>query len=75
MKVKDPVCGMTIEDSEAAATSTYKGETYYFCSKPCKEDFDKDPEAFVSEKAFVIVPLESCHLDIGRKSAKIIIVV
>jgi Cu+-exporting ATPase len=51
MKVVDPVCHMTIEDSEAAATSTYKGETYYFCSRPCKEDFDKDPEAYLGEKA------------------------
>ena len=50
MKVKDPVCGMTIEDKEAAATSTYKGDIYYFCSKPCKEDFDKDPGSFVGEK-------------------------
>ncbi len=51
MKVIDPVCKMTIEDKDAAATSTYKGTTYYFCSKPCKEDFDKNPEAFVAQKA------------------------
>jgi Cu+-exporting ATPase len=51
MKVTDPVCKMTIEDKDAAATSTYKGKTYYFCSKPCKEDFDKDPESFLGEKA------------------------
>ena len=47
MKVIDPVCKMKIEDSEAAATSTYKGMTYYFCSKHCKEAFDKAPESFV----------------------------
>jgi Cu+-exporting ATPase len=51
MKVIDPVCGMTIEDKDAAATSVYKGATYSFCSKPCKEDFDKDPESFLGEKA------------------------
>ncbi|HWR72501.1 MAG TPA: YHS domain-containing protein, partial [Nitrospirota bacterium] len=51
MKVTDPVCKMTIEDAEAAATSIYKGTTYYFCSKPCKQDFDKDPESFIGEKA------------------------
>jgi Cu+-exporting ATPase len=51
MKVKDPVCSMIIEDSEAVATSTYKGTTYYFCSKPCKEDFDKDPESFLGESS------------------------
>lgn len=51
MQVKDPVCNMTIEDSKAAATSTYKGKTYYFCSKGCKESFDKDPEAFIGKKS------------------------
>ncbi len=47
MKATDPVCKMVIEDKKAAATSSYKGKTYYFCSKSCKEDFDKDPEAYV----------------------------
>ncbi len=49
MKVTDSVCKMTIEDKDAAATSEYKGVKYYFCSKPCKEDFDKDPELFVGK--------------------------
>ncbi len=51
MKVKDPVCGMTIEDSDAAAKSAYHGTTCYFCSTSCKEDFDKDPESYVGQKA------------------------
>ena len=51
MKIIDPVCKMTIEDNEAVATSTYKGKTYYFCSMPCKEDFDKDPVAYAEDKA------------------------
>ena len=52
MKVIDPVCKMTIEEMNAVATSTYKGTTYYFCAKPCKEKFDKDPEVFLGEKAY-----------------------
>jgi Cu+-exporting ATPase len=47
MQVTDPVCNMTIEDKEAVATSSYKGATYYFCSMPCKEKFDNDPDAFI----------------------------
>lgn len=50
MKVIDPVCNMTIEDQDAAATSTYKGVTYYFCARACKEDFDNDPETYIKEK-------------------------
>jgi Cu+-exporting ATPase len=50
MKVTDPVCKMIIEESDAVATSIYKGKTYYFCSMPCKEDFDKDPKSFLEAK-------------------------
>lgn len=49
MKVTDPVCKMTIADKDAAATSKYKGTTYYFCSKACKEDFDNNPEDFLGK--------------------------
>jgi Cu+-exporting ATPase len=41
MKVKDPVCGMTIEDSKAAARGTYGSETVYFCSTACKATYDR----------------------------------
>ncbi len=43
----DPVCGMNVDESKAAATSSYKGQTYYFCAKVCKESFDKDPEKYL----------------------------
>ncbi len=46
---KDPVCGMNVEENEAAATSSYKGQTYYFCAKVCKESFDKDPEKYLNK--------------------------
>jgi Cu+-exporting ATPase len=48
MKVKDPVCGMTIEEKDAAGTSSYQGKTYYFCSPSCKEKFEKDPGSFAA---------------------------
>ena len=47
----DPVCGMEVEKEEAAGSSTYKGETYYFCSPHCKEEFDKNPEKYLKEKS------------------------
>lgn len=56
MKVTDPVCKMTIEDKDAAATSEYKGATYYFCSNNCRSKFEADPESFISIK--VSVPQE-----------------
>ncbi|HSD50095.1 MAG TPA: HAD-IC family P-type ATPase, partial [Candidatus Methylomirabilis sp.] len=45
--VRDPVCGMTIEVADAAATSRYDGQTIYFCAIGCKEKFDAGPERFL----------------------------
>ncbi|NWF53155.1 MAG: heavy metal translocating P-type ATPase [Nitrospirae bacterium] len=53
MNVTDPVCKMTIEEKDAVGTSTYKDVTYFFCSEICKEEFDKNPETFIGEKAIV----------------------
>ena len=41
MKVKDPVCGMIIEDSTAAARGVYDGNTVYFCSEACHRTYDR----------------------------------
>ncbi|CAN5596498.1 YHS domain-containing protein [soil metagenome] len=46
MQVKDPVCSMVFEDSEASATVEHGGKTYYFCSKDCAETFEDDPEDY-----------------------------
>lgn len=40
---KDPVCGMEIDENDAAATSEHNGKTYYFCSTGCKQAFDQEP--------------------------------
>jgi len=47
----DPVCGMTVEKERAAATSEYKGVTYYFCAPGCKTAFDEDTEKYIHGKA------------------------
>jgi Cu+-exporting ATPase len=44
----DPVCKMTVEPARAAAQSTYRGQTYYFCAVGCKQQFDKEPEKYLS---------------------------
>lgn len=44
---RDPVCRMEVNEKEAAATSVYKGQTYYFCHTSCKEKFDKEPELYL----------------------------
>lgn len=45
-QVKDPVCGMRIEEKDAVAEVEYEGTTYYFCSDDCRETFEEDPEDY-----------------------------
>lgn len=46
----DPVCGMTVNPDDAAGSSEYQGQTYYFCSKGCKAAFDKEPEKYIGKQ-------------------------
>lgn len=48
-KVTDPVCGMRIEPSQAAAETNYQGQLYYFCSEECKSKFDRDPQKYTDK--------------------------
>ena len=48
-QVTDPVCGMHIDPQQAAGSSEYQGQTYYFCSTGCKRQFDKNPQQFVGQ--------------------------
>ena len=48
-RVKDPVCGMTIDSASAAGQSQYQGRTIYFCSTHCKQQFDADPGKFAAK--------------------------
>jgi len=43
----DPVCKMDVDPKKAAAQSTYKGQTVYFCAVGCKEKFDADPGKYI----------------------------
>ncbi len=48
---KDLVCGMEVDPDEATArglTSEYEGQTYYFCGRGCKRQFDLNPQQYVS---------------------------
>jgi YHS domain-containing protein len=43
----DRVCGMNVDEKKPGATYEYKGETYYFCAKACKNKFSQDPEKYI----------------------------
>ncbi|ASR56164.1 heavy metal translocating P-type ATPase [Cellulomonas sp. PSBB021] len=42
----DPVCGMSVDPSSAAATREHDGVTFYFCSPGCAAAFDADPHRY-----------------------------
>jgi Cu+-exporting ATPase len=46
--VKDPVCGMQVDSSRAAASETHKNATYYFCSSSCAATFRTDPDRYAA---------------------------
>lgn len=53
--VTDPICGMDIDPADAAGSSTYEGQTYYFCNLNCKVTFDKAPAEYAGP-----APATSC---------------
>ena len=63
--VRDPVCGMTIEEADAAATSRHEGRTIYFCAISCKQKFDAAPEKYLNGDRQSSLPL----LQIGPAGA------
>ena len=47
----DPVCGMTVNQSNAAGWFKFEGKKYFFCSTHCLEVFSKDPLRFLNRSA------------------------
>jgi Cu+-exporting ATPase len=43
---RDPVCGMRVDPTRAAATVTHAGTLRYFCSTGCAEKFRADPARY-----------------------------
>ena len=49
MKVTDPVCGMSVESGQAAATENHDGQTLYFCSTHCRDTFKTNPARYAGK--------------------------
>src|SRR5271167_211415 len=45
---KDPVCGMKVDASKAAASLEHEGKLYHFCCKGCAVKFKADPGRYLS---------------------------
>ncbi|HXH11447.1 MAG TPA: YHS domain-containing protein [Alphaproteobacteria bacterium] len=47
---KDPVCGMYINEQQAVAKHEYRGETFYFCSPGCLQEFARNPSRYADHR-------------------------
>ncbi|MEY9180617.1 Cu+-exporting ATPase [Bradyrhizobium sp. USDA 326] len=49
-KVKDPVCGMTVDPATSKHHFTHRGETFHFCSAGCRTKFAADPAKYLAKE-------------------------
>ena len=49
--VKDTVCGMEIDSSQAAAQTIHEGQAYYFCSQEYRRTFEENPQECLRQSA------------------------
>jgi Cu+-exporting ATPase len=59
--VIDPVCGMTVEPSRAAARVEHAGTTYFFCSTGCAAKFREAPERYLHPSPGISHPAPGTH--------------
>lgn len=45
--VRDPVCGMEVDEQKVEFRWNYRGKTYYFCSAVCQRGFRRHPQKYL----------------------------
>lgn len=46
----DPVCGMTVEIGAGGHAAEHDGTVYHFCCPVCRDAFERDPAAYITQK-------------------------
>jgi Cu+-exporting ATPase len=49
-KVRDPVCGMTVDPKTTSHHAEHDGHTYHFCSARCREKFVAAPSSWLEDR-------------------------
>ncbi len=47
---RDPICGMSVDESNAEYKKEHKGQTYFFCSDDCMAQFEAEPDEHAAPK-------------------------
>lgn len=45
--MRDPVCGVELDEPRTFTQAEHDGQIYYFCSMECRKKFETDPDHFV----------------------------
>jgi len=48
MARKDPVCGMTVDETTAKHRASYQGDAYFFCGSFCLDEFQRDSPKYLA---------------------------
>ena len=67
--LKDPVCGMEVDEKSTQHVSNYNGVAYYFCSAGDKGKFDSNPESYVKGRVENI-PKDDAHVQYDAQNHK-----
>lgn len=65
--VKDPVCGMEVDEKTGTVKSKVNGKFVYFCCPHCKSKFDKDQLISKFRSQFIFVKSSLSHVCSGSK--------
>jgi P-type Cu+ transporter len=49
--VKDPVCGMQVDEKQAKASAQHQERTFFFCSTECRQQFLQEPDRYARQSA------------------------
>src|SRR3954468_9659804 len=61
-RMKDPVCGMSVDPHTAKHRAEHGGRPYYFCSAACRTKFLADPERYLEPP---IAPIDAAPVPEG----------
>ncbi len=53
--VRDPVCGMRVDEWTAQFSTVYNNQRYVFCAQRCQQRFDAEPQLYLSPHPLVTI--------------------
>jgi xanthine dehydrogenase accessory factor len=47
-EARDPICGMTVDQTKAKYKTEFQGKMFYFCCARCKQTFEQNPQRYLA---------------------------